>query len=86
MDAPDCVDTGYGFCGTVFSLDMGLGPFVTFAHAAGKVGQTGPILGQGFTGTTSVALNGIPASFTGGFRHVYKSHGSRWGDNLVMSL
>jgi uncharacterized repeat protein (TIGR03803 family) len=50
--------------GTVFSLDMGLGPFVTFVRAAGKVGQTGGILGQGFTGTTSVSLNGIPASFT----------------------
>jgi uncharacterized repeat protein (TIGR03803 family) len=50
--------------GTVFSLNMGLGPFVTFVRAAGKVGQTGGILGQGFTGTTSVSLNGIPASFT----------------------
>ncbi|MGB7584581.1 MAG: choice-of-anchor tandem repeat GloVer-containing protein [Terriglobales bacterium] len=49
--------------GTAFSLNMGLGPFVTFVRAAGKVGQTGPILGQGFTGTTSVSLNGIPASF-----------------------
>jgi hypothetical protein len=28
------------------------------------VGQSGVILGQGFTGTTSVSLNGIPASFT----------------------
>jgi uncharacterized protein (TIGR03437 family) len=28
------------------------------------MGQTGGILGQGFTGTTSVALNGIQASFT----------------------
>src|SRR3984957_3570787 len=53
----------YSF-GTVYSLDMGLGPFVTFVRAAGKVGQTGGILGQGFTGTTSVSLNGIPASFT----------------------
>jgi uncharacterized repeat protein (TIGR03803 family) len=51
-------------CGTAFRLDMGLGPFVTFVRAAGKVGQTGGILGQGFTGTTSVSLNGIPASFT----------------------
>jgi uncharacterized repeat protein (TIGR03803 family) len=64
--------TGYGGtnlcgnlgCGTVFSLSTGLGPFVIFVRAAGKVGQTGPILGQGFTGTTSVSLNGIPASFT----------------------
>jgi uncharacterized repeat protein (TIGR03803 family) len=51
-------------CGTVFSLDMGLSPFVTFVQAAGKVGQTGGILGQGFTGATSVSLNGIPVSFT----------------------
>jgi uncharacterized repeat protein (TIGR03803 family) len=51
-------------CGTVFSLDMGLGPFVAFVQGAGHVGQIGGILGQGFTGTTSVALNGTPASFT----------------------
>jgi len=53
----------YGY-GNVYSLDMGLGPFVTFVQAAGKVGQTGGILGQGFTGTTNVSLNGISASFT----------------------
>jgi uncharacterized repeat protein (TIGR03803 family) len=51
-------------CGTVFSLDAGLPPFVTFVRAAGKIGQTGGILGQSFTGTTNVSLNGIPASFT----------------------
>jgi uncharacterized repeat protein (TIGR03803 family) len=56
-----CEGTG---CGTVFSLDMGLGPFVAFVRAAGRVGQTGGILGQGFTGTTSVSFNGISASFT----------------------
>jgi uncharacterized repeat protein (TIGR03803 family) len=50
--------------GTVFSLDTGLGAFVTFVRGAGKVGQTGGILGQGFTGTTSVLLNEVPASFT----------------------
>jgi uncharacterized repeat protein (TIGR03803 family) len=49
---------------TVFGLDMGLGPFVAFVRPYGKVGQSGGILGQGFTGTTSVSLNGIPASFT----------------------
>jgi hypothetical protein len=37
---------------------------VTFVRAAGKIGQTGDILGQGFTGTTSVSLNGTAASFT----------------------
>lgn len=49
--------------GTVFSLDMGLGPFVAFVRDSGKVGGTGGILGQGFTGTTSVLLNGTPANF-----------------------
>ena len=49
--------------GTVFSLDMGLGQFVSFVNGAGRVGQTGGILGQGFTGATSVSLNGTPASF-----------------------
>jgi uncharacterized repeat protein (TIGR03803 family) len=50
--------------GTTFGLNEGLDPFVAFVQSAGKVGQTGGILGQGFTGTTSVAINGIPASFT----------------------
>ena len=50
--------------GTAFSLNVGLGPFVTFVRAAGRIGQTGGILGQGFTGTTSVSFNGISASFT----------------------
>jgi uncharacterized repeat protein (TIGR03803 family) len=52
-----------GNCGTVFSLNMGLNPFVSFVIPAGRVGWTGGILGQGFTGTTSVAINGVPAAF-----------------------
>ena len=54
----------YDGCGTVFSLNIGLGPFVTFVHASGKVGQAGGILGQGLTGTTSVLVNGVSANFT----------------------
>jgi uncharacterized repeat protein (TIGR03803 family) len=50
-------------CGTLFSLS-GLGPFVTFVRGAGRVGQAFGILGQGLTGTTSVLLNGTPASLT----------------------
>jgi hypothetical protein len=50
--------------GVVFSFDLGLGAFVRLVSTAGKVGQTGGILGQGFTGTSSVSINGIPASFT----------------------
>ena len=56
----DCYYLG---CGTIYSLDTGLGPFVTFVRPAGKSGQTGGILGQGFTGTTSVAINGIQTHF-----------------------
>lgn len=51
-------------CGTIFSLDMGLGPFVAFVRSAGSAGQRFGLLGQGFTGTTSVSLNGTSASFT----------------------
>lgn len=53
-----------GPCGTVFSFSTGLGPFVKLSQDSGKVGHTGGILGQGFTGTTGVFLNGTPASFT----------------------
>jgi uncharacterized repeat protein (TIGR03803 family) len=54
----------YGPCGTVFSLSTGLSPFVSLPLDSGQVGTTGSILGQGFTGTTGVFLNGTPASFT----------------------
>lgn len=55
----------YGVPGAVFSFDVGLGPFVTFVIATGKVGKTAQILGQGLTGATSVTFNGTPAtSFT----------------------
>jgi len=49
-----------GNCGTIYSLSMGLGPFVTFVQASGKVGWKAEILGQGFTGTTGVSFNGTP--------------------------
>jgi uncharacterized repeat protein (TIGR03803 family) len=48
--------------GTLFEVD--LGPFVSFVSNAGKVGQGVGILGQGFTGTSSVSFNGISAAFT----------------------
>lgn len=48
----------------MFSLSTGLGPFVKLSQDSGKVGHTGGILGQGFTGTTGVFLNGTSASFT----------------------
>jgi uncharacterized repeat protein (TIGR03803 family) len=49
--------------GTVYSLNVGLGPFVAVVRYQGRIGSTAQILGQGFTGTTSVTFNGVPASF-----------------------
>jgi uncharacterized repeat protein (TIGR03803 family) len=51
----------YGY-GTVYSLDMTLGPFITFVRPTGKAGQTVQILGQGLTGTSSVTFNGVKAT------------------------
>lgn len=51
-------------CGTVYSEDMGLPPFVAFVVGLGKVGQTFGLLGQGFSGTTGVSVNGVATSFT----------------------
>jgi uncharacterized repeat protein (TIGR03803 family) len=53
----------YG-CGTVFALSTGLGPFVSFVHNPARTGGGFGILGQSLAGTTSVSLNGTPASFT----------------------
>jgi uncharacterized repeat protein (TIGR03803 family) len=51
--------------GTVYSLNMGLGPFITFVQPTGAIGATAQILGQGLTGTTAVTFNGVAAtSFT----------------------
>ncbi len=55
---------GTNRAGTVYQLNLGLGPFITFVRHIGKVGQTAQILGQGFTGTTSVTFNGVAATFT----------------------
>ena len=60
------VTTNCNGCGTLFSLNAGLGPFVSILPPtiAGKVGSTVQILGQGFTGTTGVSFNGTPAQFS----------------------
>jgi uncharacterized repeat protein (TIGR03803 family) len=50
--------------GTVFSLSMGLGPFVQMIPTAAKVGAQVVILGYGLTGTTGVTFNGTTAAFT----------------------
>jgi uncharacterized repeat protein (TIGR03803 family) len=49
--------------GTVFSLSVGLGPFVETNPTSGKVGTAVTILGNNLTGSTSVTFNGIAATF-----------------------
>ncbi len=52
-----------GICGTVFSLSVGLGPFVEAQPGSGKVGAAINILGTNLTGATSVTFNGTAAKF-----------------------
>lgn len=49
---------------TIFTLGVGLGPFVALQHNAAMVGQTIGILSQGLTGTSAVSFNGTAAVFT----------------------
>jgi uncharacterized repeat protein (TIGR03803 family) len=59
--------TAYGGAngdGTVFSLSVGLGPFVKTNPTSGKVGKAVKILGTNLTGSTSVTFNGTAATFT----------------------
>ena len=62
--------TGYGgasgthSAGTVFSLSVGLGPFVETQTTSGEVGAAVKILGSDLTSATSVSFNGTDATFT----------------------
>lgn len=47
--------------GTIFMLDVGMGPFVQAMTYSGKVGATIQFLGQGFTKSSKVSFNGTPA-------------------------
>ena len=53
----------YG-CGIIFSLSVGLGPFVETQPTSAKVGKAVNILGTDLTSATSVTFNGTPATFT----------------------
>jgi len=52
-----------GTPGTVFSLSVGLGPFVETIPMSGKVGTKVTILGNNMNNTTKVAFNGVAAKF-----------------------
>ncbi|HLB93478.1 MAG TPA: choice-of-anchor tandem repeat GloVer-containing protein [Terriglobales bacterium] len=56
-------DSGIVCVGTVFSLDMGLAPFVETLPTSGKVKKAVKILGTDLTGATSVTFNGTAATF-----------------------
>lgn len=56
---------GTAGCGTLFSLSVGLGPFIKTLPTSGKIGSAVKILGTNLTGATSVTFDGVPvASFT----------------------
>jgi uncharacterized repeat protein (TIGR03803 family) len=50
--------------GNVYTLSVGLGPFVATEPISGNVGKRVKILGTSLTGATIVAFNGTPAPFT----------------------
>ena len=50
--------------GTVFSISVGLGPFVETLPTSGKAGATVIILGNNLTGATAVSFNGKTTVFT----------------------
>jgi uncharacterized repeat protein (TIGR03803 family) len=56
--------SGRSSAGTVFSLSVGLGPFVETQPTSGVVGKYVRILGTNLTGATNVRFNGIESKFT----------------------
>jgi uncharacterized repeat protein (TIGR03803 family) len=51
-------------CGTIYSLDVGLGAFIQSNPTFGRIGWQINILGNNLTGTRDVTFNGTPATFT----------------------
>jgi uncharacterized repeat protein (TIGR03803 family) len=55
--------SSYTGAGSIFKLDVGLGPFVETLPTSGKEGVKVIILGTELTGATSVSFNGVAATF-----------------------
>jgi hypothetical protein len=64
----------------LYTLNVGVKPFVSLVFNAGKVGRSIGILGQGFKGITTVSFNGSPATFNV-VSSTYLREGSNWGDH-----
>jgi len=56
----NCVNSGP--CGVLYSWNAGLPAFVNLVPYVGKVGSSIGFLGQGFTSSSSVSFNGMPAT------------------------
>ncbi|HVI09533.1 MAG TPA: choice-of-anchor tandem repeat GloVer-containing protein [Candidatus Binatia bacterium] len=60
---PTC-DGGWENCGEVYSLSVGLRPFVELRPTSGAAGSRVFILGNNLTGSTEVTFNGTAAAFS----------------------
>lgn len=60
--------------GTIFSLSMGLGPFVTTQPGSAGVAAPVNILGSSLKGATSVTFNGAPAEFAVSSQYLIKAY------------
>ena len=63
MPAVQAATSVGGTCGTVFSLGVGLGPFVETVPISGEAGKAVRILGNNLTDATHVSFNRTEAEF-----------------------
>lgn len=60
---PNFCSSDFPGCGTLFSENVGLGPFVMTVPTAAKAGASVRILGNNLSGATGVTFNGVAATF-----------------------